>query len=137
MQAVYNRCVSTAQASRSALFPRSFSKTYPQAVRGEGVWLFDTAGKKYLDFCGSAVVNFIGHGVKEVAEAMATQAAKLEFVHGSQFHTEVAEEFAREVLDFAGESFRGGAVFFTSGGSEAVETALKLARQYQVEIGEA
>src|SRR5437868_10246574 len=136
MQTVYNPCVSTAQASRSALFPRSFSKTYPQAVRGEGVWLFDSAGKKYLDFCGSAVVNFIGHGVKEVGDAMAEQARKLEFVHGSQFTTEVGEQFAREVLDFAGENFRGGAVLFTSGGSEAVETALKLARQYQVEIGE-
>jgi adenosylmethionine-8-amino-7-oxononanoate aminotransferase len=133
---VYNPCVSTAQPSRSALFPRSFSKTYPQAVRGEGVWLFDAAGKKYLDFCGSAVVNFIGHGVKEVGDAMAAQAAQLEFVHGSHFVTEVAEQFAREVLDFAGENFRGGAVFFTSGGSEAVETALKLARQYQVEIGQ-
>jgi adenosylmethionine-8-amino-7-oxononanoate aminotransferase len=129
--------VSTPQPSRSALFPRSFSKNYPKAVRGEGVWLYDAAGKKYLDFCGSAVVNFIGHGVKEVGEAMAAQVAKVEFVHGSQFVTEVAEEFAREVLDFAGENFRGGAVFFTSGGSEAVETALKLARQYQVEIGEA
>jgi len=135
-QGVYNPCVSTAQASRSALFPRSFAKAYPEAVRGEGVWLFDTSGKKFLDFCGSAVVNFIGHGVKEVADAMAAQAAQLEFVHGSQFVTEVAEQFAREVLGFAGENFRGGAVFFTSGGSEAVETALKLARQYQVEIGQ-
>jgi len=136
VKAVYNPCVSTAQPSRSALFPRSFTKAYPQAVRGEGVWLYDAAGKKYLDFCGSAVVNFIGHGVKEVAGAMASQAANLEYVHGSQFVTDVAEQFAREVLDFAGENFRGGAVFFTSGGSEAVETALKLARQYQVEIGQ-
>jgi len=136
VKAVYNPCVSTAQPSRSALFPRSFTKAYPQAVRGEGVWLFDAAGKKYLDFCGSAVVNFIGHGVKQIADAMAEQASKLEYVHGSQFVTDVAEQFAREVLDFAGENFRGGAVFFTSGGSEAVETALKLARQYQVEIGQ-
>jgi adenosylmethionine-8-amino-7-oxononanoate aminotransferase len=124
------------QPSRSALFPRSFSKAYPQAVRGEGVWLFDAAKRKYIDFCGSAVVNFIGHGVKDVADAMAEQASALEFVHGSQFVTPVAEEFAREVLEFAGDAFRGGAVFFTSGGSEAVETALKLARQYQVEVGE-
>lgn len=128
--------MSTAQASRSALFPRSFTKAYPQAVRGEGVWLYDATGKKYLDFCGSAVVNFIGHGVKQVADAMAEQASKLEYVHGSQFVTEVAEQFAREVLDFAGDNFRGGAVFFTCGGSEAVETALKLARQYQVEVGQ-
>src|SRR5689334_19370311 len=98
------------QPSRSALFPRSFTKSYPHAVRGEGVWLFDSQGKKYLDFCGSAVVNFIGHGVTEVADAMSEQARQLEFVHGSQFVTPVAEEFARGVLDFAGENFRGGAV---------------------------
>ena len=61
---------------------------------------------------------------------------QLEFVHTSQFTTPVAEEYARELLEFAGENFRGGAVYFTCGGSESVETALKLARQYQVEIGQ-
>ncbi|MDP9263069.1 MAG: aminotransferase class III-fold pyridoxal phosphate-dependent enzyme, partial [Acidobacteriota bacterium] len=119
-----------------ALFPRSFQRTFPVAVRGEGVHLWDAEGKRYLDFSGSAAVNFIGHSVAEIARAMAEQAAKLEFVHSSQFVTPVAEEFARELLQFAGAGFRGGAVYFTSGGSEAVETALKLARQYQVEIGE-
>jgi adenosylmethionine-8-amino-7-oxononanoate aminotransferase len=119
-----------------ALFTRSFQKSFPVAVRGEGVYLWDAEGKRYLDFSGSAAVNFIGHGVREIGEAMAEQAGKLEFVHSSQFVTPVAEEFAAELLEFAGESFRGGAVYFTSGGSEAVETALKLARQYQVEIGE-
>ena len=67
---------------------------------------------------------------------MAEQAARLEFVHSSQFTTPVAEEYAQELLEFAGENFRGGSVYFTCGGSESVETALKLARQYQVEIGE-
>lgn len=81
-------------------------------------------------------MNFIGHGVREITDAMAGQARQLEFVHSSQFTTKVAEEFAQELLDFAGENFAGGAVYFTSGGSESVETALKLARQYQVEIGE-
>jgi len=98
------------------------------------VW--DTAGKKYLDFSGSAVVNFIGHGVSDVVAAVAEQAAKLEFVHTSQFTTPIAEEYARELLEFAGDAFRGGAVYFTCGGSESIETALKLARQYQVEIGQ-
>jgi adenosylmethionine-8-amino-7-oxononanoate aminotransferase len=98
------------------------------------VW--DGEGNRYLDFSGSAAVNFIGHGVGEIADAMAEQARQLEFVHTSQFTTPVAEEFAQELLDFAGENFTGGAVYFTCGGSEAVETALKLARQYQVEIGE-
>ena len=115
---------------------RSFLKPYPVAVRGEGVYVWDGDGKRYLDFSGSAAVNFIGHGVHEIADAMAEQARQLEFVHTSQFTTPVAEEFAQELLDFAGEHFRGGAVYFTCGGSESVETALKLARQYQVEIGQ-
>jgi adenosylmethionine-8-amino-7-oxononanoate aminotransferase len=80
-------------------------------------------------------VNFIGHGDKEVMAAMAAQGNTLEFVHSSQFLTPVAGEFARELLEFTGKPFAGGCVFFTCGGSEAVETALKLARQYQVESG--
>lgn len=105
-------------------------------MRGEGVYLWDSEGNRYLDFSGSAAVNFIGHGVREISDAMAEQARQLEFVHTSQFTTPVAEEFAQELLDFAGNHFAGGAVYFTCGGSESVETALKLARQYQVEIGQ-
>ena len=63
-----------------------------------------------MDFCGSAAVNFIGHGVPEISQAIAEQAAKLEFVHTSEFTTPIAEEYAQELLDFAGEHFRGGAV---------------------------
>ncbi len=121
---------------RSSVFRRSFLRPFPSAVRGEGAYIWDANGTRYLDFSGSAAVNLIGHGVPEVSAAMAEQARKLEFVHASQFTTPVAEEYAEELLQFAGESFRGGAVYFTSGGSESVETALKLARQYQVEIGE-
>jgi adenosylmethionine-8-amino-7-oxononanoate aminotransferase len=121
---------------RSAVFRRSFRKTFPSAVRGEGVYLWDTEGKRYLDFSGSAAVNLIGHGVPEITAAMTAQAGQLEFVHTSQFTTPIAEDYAQEVLEFAGENFRGGAVYFTCGGSESVETALKLARQYQVEIGQ-
>lgn len=124
------------QQLRTPLLRRSFRKPYPLAVRGEGVYLWDSDGKRYLDFSGSAAVNFIGHGVREIGDAMAEQAHQLEFVHTSQFTTPVAEEFAAELLEFAGEHFAGGAVYFTSGGSESVETALKLARQYQVEIGQ-
>src|SRR3954468_20561882 len=123
-------------AAHAAAFPRSFRKSYPVAARGEGVYLYDAAGKPYLDFDGSAAVNFIGHGVREIADAIAAQAARLEFIHSSHFSTAIAEDFARELLEFAGEAFRGGAVYFTSGGSEAIETALKLARQYQVEVGQ-
>ncbi len=122
-------------SSRSAVLRRSLLKDFPEAVRGEGVWIWDNTGKKYLDFSGSAAVNFIGHGVKEISAAMAAQAAQLEFVHTSQFTTAVAEGYARELLEFAGPHFDGGAVYFTCGGSESIETALKLARQYQVESG--
>lgn len=122
--------------SSSALLRRLFRKILPTAVRGEGVYLWDSEGRRYLDFCGSAAVNFIGHGVREITDAMTSQAGSLEFVHSSQFTSDIAEQYARELIDFAGEPFRGGAVFFTSGGSEAIETALKLARQYQVEAGE-
>jgi adenosylmethionine-8-amino-7-oxononanoate aminotransferase len=120
----------------SAVLRRSFRKSFPSAVRGEGVYVWDAEGKRYLDLSGSAAVNFIGHGVPEISAAMAEQAAKLEFVHTSQFTTPVAEEYAEELLAFAGDHFLGGSVYFTSGGSESIETALKLARQYQVEIGQ-
>ena len=124
------------QNLRTPVLRRSFRKPYPSAVRGEGVYVWDSDGNRYLDFSGSAAVNFIGHGVREIGEAMAEQARQLEFVHTSQFTTPVAEEFAAELLEFAGPNFTGGAVYFTSGGSESVETALKMVRQYQVEIGE-
>ena len=126
----------TRQDLRTPVLRRSFRKPYPAAVRGEGVYIWDADGKRYLDFSGSAAVNSIGHGVHEIADAMLEQARQLEFVHTSQFTTPVAEEFAAELLDFAGEHFRGGAVYFTCGGSEAIEAALKLARQYQVEVGQ-
>ncbi len=125
-----------AAAAQSPLFTRSFRKVYPRAVRGEKAWLWDSEGNRYLDFSGSAAVCFIGHGDAHVAQAVADQLGELEFAHTSQFVTPVAEEFARELLDFAGPAFRGGAVYFTSGGSEAVETALKLARQFQVDTGQ-
>ncbi len=128
--------MTTTTIPESAVLRRSFRKSFPSAVRGEGVYIFDADGKRYLDFAGSAVVNFIGHGVHEISAAIAEQAAQLEFVHTSQFTTPIAEAYAGELLDFAGEHFRGGAVYFTSGGSESIETALKLARQYQVEIGQ-
>ncbi|MGA7565144.1 MAG: aminotransferase class III-fold pyridoxal phosphate-dependent enzyme [Terriglobales bacterium] len=128
--------VFTTQQLRAPVLRRSFRKPYPTAVRGEGVYIWDSDGKRYLDFSGSAAVNLIGHGVREISDAMVEQARQVEFAHTSQFTTPVAEEFAAELLEFAGPNFAGGAVYFTSGGSESVETALKMARQYQVEIGE-
>jgi adenosylmethionine-8-amino-7-oxononanoate aminotransferase len=128
--------IAVENSARSSVFRRSFRKVFPSAVRGEGGYLWDTEGKRYLDFSGSAAVNLIGHGVPEISTAMMEQARQLEFVHTSQFTTPIAEDYARELLEFAGKNFRGGAVYFTCGGSESVETAMKLARQYQVEIGQ-
>jgi adenosylmethionine-8-amino-7-oxononanoate aminotransferase len=125
-----------AHSIRSAVLQRSFRKRFPVAVRGKGVYVWDADNKKFLDFSGSAAVNFIGHGVAEIATAMTAQARRLEFVHTSQFTTPVAEQYAEELLAFAGKNFHDGCVYFTNGGSEAIETALKLARQYQVEIGQ-
>jgi len=115
----------TREFARSAVFRRSFKKSFPSAVRGQGVYVWDSEGKRYLDFSGSAAVNLIGHSVPEISVAIMEQAAQLEFVHTSQFTTPVAEEYARELIEFAGENFRGGSVYFTCGGSEAVETGLK------------
>jgi adenosylmethionine-8-amino-7-oxononanoate aminotransferase len=120
-----------------ALFPRSFRKSFPRAVRGEGCYLFTADGKKYLDAAGGAAVVSIGHGVAAIGEAMAAQARRLAFVHSSQFHTEAAEHLAERLRQLApGEFPQTGRAFFTSGGSEATETALKLCRQYFIERGE-
>ena len=70
-------------SAHSAVFRRSFNRTVPSAVRGEGVYVWDADGKRYLDFSGSAAVNLIGHGVQEISAAMAEQGRQLEFVHTS------------------------------------------------------
>ena len=120
----------------SSLFPRNFRKPYPIATRGEGCWIHTAGGKRYLDAAGQAAVVSIGHGVPEIARAMAEQASKLAFAHTSQFHSEAAEQLAGRLLALAPASFRRGRVYLTSGGSEAAETAIKLARQYHLERGE-
>lgn len=120
-----------------AVFPRNFLKAYPQAVRGEGCFLYTAEGRRYLDASGGAAVVTIGHGVEEIGRAMAEQSARLAYVHSSQFHTAVVDKLAERILALAPSAMRrNGRVYFTSGGSEATETALKLARQYWLERGE-
>jgi adenosylmethionine-8-amino-7-oxononanoate aminotransferase len=121
----------------TALFSRNFKKVYPVAVRGEGCWIFSADGRRFLDAAGQAAVVGIGHGVPEIGRAMAEQSAQIAFAHTSQFHTAPAERLAARILALAPPNFRtGGRVYFTSGGSEATETAIKLARQYHLETGQ-
>jgi adenosylmethionine-8-amino-7-oxononanoate aminotransferase len=124
-------------SNEAALFARNFHQAIPVAVRGEGCWLFSADGGKFLDAAGQAAVINIGHGVPEIGQAMADQSSRLAFAHTSQFHSPPAEKLAARLLSMAPENFRkGGRVYFTSGGSEATETAIKLARQYHVEKGQ-
>ena len=120
--------------SDSSVFPRNFNKDYPVAVRGEGCWIHSSDGRRFLDAAGQAAVVSIGHGVAEISRAMAEQSSQLAFAHTSQFHSAPAEKLAARLLRLAPANFQnGGRVYFTSGGSEATETAIKLARQYQTE----
>jgi adenosylmethionine-8-amino-7-oxononanoate aminotransferase len=125
-----------APAGAPHLFPRNLTAEYPVAVRAEGIWIYDAAGRKYLDGCGGAVVCSIGHGVAEVAEVMTRQAKRLAFAHSSQFITKESIGLADRVAALApGDMKKSGRVYLVSGGSEAIETALKLARQYHIETG--
>ena len=120
----------------NSLFPRNFRKEFPVAVRSEGCWIVASDGRRYLDASGQAAVVNIGHGVKEIGAAMAAQAGQIAFAHTTQFHSETAERLAARLLALAPANFRnGGRVYFTSGGSEATETAIKLARQFHLEAG--
>jgi len=122
--------------TRSGLFPRNFKKSFPVASRGEGCWIIAEDGRRFLDASGQAAVVSIGHGVPEIGRAMAEQSSQIAFAHTSQFHTAQAEKLAERLLAMAPANFRnGGRVYFTSGGSEATETAIKLVRQYCLEAG--
>jgi adenosylmethionine-8-amino-7-oxononanoate aminotransferase len=118
----------------SSLFSRNLRKPYPIAAHGEGSWIIAADGRRFLDASGQAAVISIGHGVKEIGRAMAAQSDRIAFAHTTQFHSEQAEKLAARVLAIAPQNFQnGGRVYFTSGGSEATETAIKFARQYFLE----
>ncbi|MDH3589826.1 MAG: aminotransferase class III-fold pyridoxal phosphate-dependent enzyme, partial [Gammaproteobacteria bacterium] len=103
------------------------------AVRGEGLYIIDEAGNRYLDACGGAAVSNLGHNHPRVIEAIRRQAQTLPYAHTSFFTTPVLEQLADTLVTAANGMDK---VLFLSGGSEAVEAALKLSRQYFVEIGE-
>ncbi|MEO6446124.1 MAG: aspartate aminotransferase family protein [Gemmatimonadaceae bacterium] len=117
----------------SPVFYRSLTRDLPLVVRGDGCWLEDDSGKRYLDAVGGAFVASIGHGVREIGEAMAEQAGRVAYVNGTAFTNEGSEALARRLVDHA-PAF--GKAYLLGSGSEAVEAALKLARQYWVERGQ-
>jgi adenosylmethionine-8-amino-7-oxononanoate aminotransferase len=124
----------TRAAEQDHLFTLDPQRAYPVLERADGIHVWDTAGNQYLDaVAGLGVVN-IGYGRAEVGAAMAAQAAKMPFNAGNIFSNEPSIELAGKIADLAPGDLNY--VHFTSGGSEAVEVALKMARQYHVERGE-
>ncbi len=117
----------------SHVFYRKLTRDYPRIVRGDGCYLYDDDGRRYLDGSGGAYVVNVGHGVSEIAEALACQAGRLAYVTGSTFTHDAVEEFAAEVARVSPGDL--DTVYPLASGSEAVEAALKLARQYWVESG--
>ncbi|MDN7500414.1 aspartate aminotransferase family protein [Burkholderia gladioli] len=116
------------------VFHRAPRATLPVAVAGDGIELIDSTGKRYIDACGGAAVSCLGHSNTRVIEAIKRQAERLPYAHSSFFTTEPVEELADRLIEAAPAGLDH--VYFTSGGSESIEAALKLARQYFVEIGQ-
>src|SRR6476646_1167938 len=122
------------RVSTGRVFRRSTVPDPPVAVEAFGCTIRDAEGKEYLDAAGGAIVVNVGHGRREIAAAMAEQAARLAYAHGSAFTTEPVEAYAREVGPHL--PIDDPAIYPGSGGSEAIETALKLARAYHIARGE-
>lgn len=116
------------------VFHRSLRQDYPLAVRGDGMYIVDAAGKRYLDACGGAAVSCLGHSDRTVIDAIKGQLDRLPYAHTSFFTNEPMEALADALIANAPVGLSH--VYFVSGGSEAVEAALKLARQYFVESGQ-
>lgn len=122
--------------AESRLFHRNLSTTLPRVSHGRGVWLYDGDGTAYLDACGGAAVSCLGHGDKRISRAIARQLEHLEYAHTSFFTNDAAEALAQHLIDRAPPAFSAGRAMFLGSGSEAMEAALKLARQCAVERGE-
>lgn len=116
------------------LLHRQIHHRYPTAVGGEGVYLIDAQGRRYIDASGGAAVSCLGHQHPDVLAAMHAQLDRLAYAHTAFFTTDVAEQLADELVTHAPENLSH--VYLVSGGSEAIEAALKMARQYFVERGE-
>jgi adenosylmethionine-8-amino-7-oxononanoate aminotransferase len=119
----------------SRVFRRTQDPSPPVAVRAEGSTIWDADGKAYLDAAGGAIVVGVGHGRQSVATAMAEQAARLSYAHGSAFTNEPLERYASALAPHL--PVDDPAIYPVAGGSEAMETALKLARAYHLARGQA
>ena len=115
------------------VFYRNPLHDYPMVVRGEGVYLYDDEGRQYLDGSGGAAISCLGHGNRVVIEAIKLQAEKLAFAHTMFFTNQPQEQLASKLVERFGTD--DARVYFLSGGSEANETAIKLARQYWLSQG--
>ena len=118
----------------SRVIHRQLATTPPRAVSASGMHIVDSQGRRYLDACGGAAVSCLGHAHPDVLAAMHAQIDRLAYAHTSFFTSEVSEALADHLVEHAPAGLDH--VYFVSGGSEAVEAALKLARQYFVEIGQ-
>jgi adenosylmethionine-8-amino-7-oxononanoate aminotransferase len=128
------RKVETMAGQKSRVLHRSLRETPPKAIGGEGMWLIAEDGRRILDASGGAAVSCLGHQHPRVLEAMSRQASKLAYAHTGFFSSEPAEALADHLL---GDEPGGLAyAYFVSGGSEAIEASIKLARQYFIERGE-
>jgi adenosylmethionine-8-amino-7-oxononanoate aminotransferase len=117
----------------TAVFYRKLTKAFPKVVRGEGCYLIDAEGKRYLDGSGGAYVANLGHGVPEVADEVAEQIRRVAYVSGAAFTNDAVEGLAAELAPLMPGDLNK--LYFLTSGSDAVEAALKLARQYWVEVG--
>ncbi len=118
----------------SHVFPRHSKFAPPTAVKGEGVYLIDKQGKQYFDGSGGAAVSCLGHGDPEIIDAIKAQLDRMEFAHTGFFTSDAAESLSDLLIDNAPGNL--DRVYLVSGGSEAMEAAIKLARQYYLEIGQ-
>jgi adenosylmethionine-8-amino-7-oxononanoate aminotransferase len=119
---------------QSRVVYRRMTHSHPLAERGQGVYLWDADGRRYIDGSGGAAVVNIGHGVPEVAQAMAGQAAGVAYVHGTMFTTDVLETHSERLATHI--LMPDPRFYYMASGSEAVETAIKFARQVQLARGE-
>ncbi len=121
--------------TRDALFQRDPTHTYPVIVRGDGIYLYDNTGKRYIDATAGAGNVTLGHGRKDIVQAMAEQGQTLAFCFSAHFTNQPALDLAARVAAVTPGDLNH--VYFVSGGSEGIETAIKIARQYHLQRGHA